>query len=149
MPPPSDHPSLKLQLMPEPFCVLQFSISDTSNLEHLHSLITASVLPSGTGFVSITRTPDEISVVVDVPGGGDFIQKDKFAWKCIKIVGPMDFGLTGVMCDITTPLKAAKIPIFALSTWNTDYILVGIDRFEEAIDVLKADDWGFHLVENH
>jgi len=51
--------------------------------------------------------------------------------------------LTGVLSSFTAPLKEAQIPVFAVSTWNTDYILVPIDKISGAIVVLKGDGWIF------
>ncbi|KAI9570295.1 hypothetical protein HD554DRAFT_2085227 [Boletus coccyginus] len=69
-----------------------------------------SVPKATSGIISITRTTEEISIVCEA-------EKDEGEWKCIKIVGPMDFELTGVICAFTTPLKDAGIPVFAISTW--------------------------------
>lgn len=70
-------------------------------------------------------------------------------------------GLTGVMCNFTTPLKEANISIYALSTWladitqecslrradesrrNTDYVLIPKDKIDEAVSVLQNDGWIF------
>jgi len=103
---------------------------------------------NGPGFFSVTRTPEEISIVGEITnsplvqslsgGVGD--------WRCIKIAGPMEFEITGVMCNFTTPLKAAGIPVYAVSTWNTDYVLVPKAKAEQAVEVLKSDGWHFTIV---
>lgn len=52
-------------------------------------------------------------------------------------------GLTGVMCNFTTPLKEATIPVFAISTWNTDYVLIPVVDVDKAVAVLSHDGWQF------
>lgn len=51
--------------------------------------------------------------------------------------------LTGVLASLTAPLKVAKVPVFALSTWKTDYVLVPTKKLQEAIRALRGDDWVF------
>ncbi|KAF9469819.1 ACT domain-containing protein [Collybia nuda] len=64
-------------------------------------------------------------------------------WTCIKIMGPMEHNLTGILADFSAPLKAAQVPIFAVSTWNTDYVLVPATMLDVAVTALKADGWSF------
>jgi hypothetical protein len=93
---------------------------------------------ASTGFLSITRTADELSIVCSpllVPAG----VKQEPGWRPFKIVGPLDFGLTGVLASILDPLAAARISIFSISTFSTDYVLVKHARVEEAVQVLRAD----------
>ena len=87
-------------------------------------------------FVSITRTSDELSIVCherDVPSG---VKADR-GWRALKIEGPLDLALTGVLASIAVPLAEARINIFAISTFDTDYVLVKADRVTEAIGVLR------------
>ncbi|KAI5120849.1 hypothetical protein M0805_007036 [Coniferiporia weirii] len=137
MSPPFDDPALSLILLNEQFVVQQLPV-DHRIPDVLLNLITRNI--SQGSLVSVTRTEEEISIVCD---NTSITPSDLSLWKCIKIKGPMDFGLTGIMCDFTTPLKAAGIPIFALSTWNTDYILVPEDKASDAVNVLKRDGWKF------
>jgi len=72
---------------------------------------------------SITRTLDELSVVVEssrVPPG--VTHEGPFA--VFMVEGPLDFSLTGIVARLTTPLAAAAIPVFVISTFDTDYVLV-------------------------
>ena len=78
----------------------------------------------GTAFWSITRTPDELSVVCDedrVPNGDARIET---GWRAFMIEGPLPFGLTGVVSGITSPLAEAGVPVFVISTFDTDWLLV-------------------------
>lgn len=94
-------------------------------------------------FVSITRTRDELSIVCnerDVPSG---VKADR-GWRALKIEGPLDLALTGVLASIAVPLAEARINIFAISTFDTDYVLVKADRVRDAIGVLRRAG---HVVE--
>ena len=87
-------------------------------------------------FVSVTRTPDELSIVCyesQVPGA----VKAERNWRMLGIKGPLDFSLTGVLASLVGPLSDAGIAVFAISTYNTDYLLVKTDRFERAMEILK------------
>lgn len=93
-------------------------------------------------FVSVTRTRDELSVVCDeaeVPGDG----RAERGWRAFEVEGPLDFSLTGVLAGLTAPLATAAIPVFAVSTFDTDYLLVPGHRLSEAVDALRRA--GFQL----
>lgn len=87
-------------------------------------------------FVSITRTSDELSIVCSEK----YVPLDVKAernWRMIKLKGPFDFNLTGVLASLLTPLSDAGIPIFAISTYDTDYLLLKEDNFDRAISILE------------
>jgi hypothetical protein len=74
-------------------------------------------------FVSVTRSEDELSVVCpdeNVPDG----VKAESGWVCFKLEGPFPFAQTGVLASFIDPLTEQGVPIFAISTYNTDYVLV-------------------------
>jgi len=133
MPPPADHPCLQLELLPQPFYVKQLQIGEPIPVEFLSELNLQKT--GGHGLFSITRTREEISIVGEASGDGD--------WRCIKIAGPMEFSLVGVLASFTAPLRTARVPVFAISTWNTDYVLVPKGDVEQALDALKKDGWQF------
>jgi hypothetical protein len=87
-------------------------------------------------FVSITRTRDELSIVCDERHAPPGVKADR-GWRALKIEGPLDLSLTGVLASIAVPLAEARINIFAISTFDTDYVLVKADRVTEAIGVLR------------
>jgi len=91
----------------------------------------------GGEFYSISRTAVELSIVC-----ADTIKLDsaqaETGWSCIEVAGPLDFGLTGILAAMAKPLAAAKISIFAISTFDTDYILVKTDMLPPARQVLQA-----------
>lgn len=86
---------------------------------------------------SITKTDDEISVVCS-----SSIQLNcettSTGWLGYKVIGPLDFSLTGILADLSTVLAKAKISIFAISTYDTDYILVKADKLSFASEALRS-----------
>jgi len=88
-------------------------------------------------FLSITRTRDELSIVCEakrVPAA----VKQEGGWRVLKVAGPLDFSLIGILASLTEPLAKASISIMAISTFDTDYLMVKEAKLEEAIKVLKA-----------
>lgn len=88
-------------------------------------------------FWSVTRAPGELSVVcaaVDVP---DDIKADK-GWAALRLHGPFEFTLTGILAGVLNPLRDAGVGIFALSTFDTDYVLVAGARLADAVAALRA-----------
>ena len=79
--------------------------------------------------------PDEFSVVRLAPG-----------WRCLRVSGPLDFEMTGVLSALSSPLARAGIPIFVLSTYNTDYLLVKSVSLQQSLTVLR--DSGYLVVDN-
>lgn len=74
-------------------------------------------------FVTVSRTRDEVSVAcleARVPAE----QQAERGWRAFKVEGPLDFALTGILARLATPLAEAGISIFAISTYDTDYLLV-------------------------
>ncbi len=89
------------------------------------------------GFWSVTRTPDELSVVAArhlVPAG----VRAEGAWRALRVAGPIPFSATGILASLAAPLATAGVSVFAISTFETDYVLVGADRLEAASDALSA-----------
>lgn len=87
-------------------------------------------------FSSVTRTHDELSIVCEedrVPVDA----KREGGWRCLKLEGPLDLSLTGVLASLLRPLADAGVPIFALSTYDTDYVLVRDGQLEDAIAALR------------
>lgn len=85
----------------------------------------------------IARTPDELSIVVE----SRFIPSDTRAehgWRLIRFPSPLPFGLTGIFASVCTPLADARIPIFAFSTFDTDYIMVNAAHLDSAATALRA-----------
>ncbi len=91
-------------------------------------------------FVSITKTDDELSIVCreDIIEEGVVCEKD---WRMLKILGPLDFSLIGILASISSILAENKISIFAISTYDTDYILLKNDKIEDAVKILRANNF--------
>lgn len=88
-------------------------------------------------FFSISRTDDELSIVCSensVPGN---IKSEK-NWRALKVIGPLDFSLTGILASLANALAEAKISILAVSTFDTDYILVKSRNLEKTVKVLSS-----------
>ncbi len=89
----------------------------------------------GDDYFSITRTDDELSIVCSQERVPDGIRAER-DWRAFKVEGPLDFSLTGILASLTKPLAEAGISIFAISTFNTDYLLVKADKLDKAVKVL-------------
>lgn len=88
-------------------------------------------------FRSVTRTDNEVSVVCrdhDVPAG----ESAERGWRVLEVLGPLDFSLTGVVASLVVPLAEEDLPIFLISTFETDYVLVRIADLGRAIDALEG-----------
>ncbi|KAJ3789220.1 ACT domain-containing protein [Lentinula aff. detonsa] len=138
MAPPIDHLSLHLHVLPG-----TFFISKLEPTEPVPQSIVNLLVKRGSLFLSLTRTPEETSIVGQWHDGIPEAFKPEAVWRCIKLQGPMEFSLVGVLAQLTAPLKEAEIGIFVVSTWNTDYLLVNELNLELAMETLKADGWTF------
>lgn len=92
---------------------------------------------SRSAFFSVTRTPEELSVITAASALPEGLTCSR-GWRCFRVEGPLDFSLTGVLASLAAPLAEAGISIFAVSTHDTDYVLVREAQFEEAARVLAA-----------
>jgi len=99
----------------------------------------AAPLPEWAGkglFSSITRTADELSIVctaANVPTE----HKPKTPWVCLKIEGPFSFSEVGILASVIVPLAERGVPIFAISTFDTDYLLVGEEYTGATLQALQ------------
>ena len=90
---------------------------------------------AGASFFSVTRTEDELSVVcpeAEVPEG---IIHEK-GWRALKLEGPFEFSMVGILSSVAAPLAEAGVSIFAVSTFDTDYVLVREGQLDLAVDAL-------------
>jgi hypothetical protein len=94
-------------------------------------------------FISITRTTDELSIVCRDRYVPDQVKCDR-GWRVLKVEGPLDLILTGILASLTAPLAEAQINLFAISTYDTDYVLVKDDNLMCAVDVLRQTG---HLIQ--
>ena len=93
-------------------------------------------LPLGGSLVALAITPDEISLVVPE----EFAPPDartEGGWRALRVAGPLDFSLTGVLSALIAPLAQAGVSIFAVSTFDTDYVLARESTLATALDTLR------------
>ena len=117
---------MELRTLPEPYAIVR-----------LHP---GAELPSWVDrgpFRSVTRTDNEVSVVCrdrDVPGG----ESAERGWRVLEVAGPLNFSLTGVVASLVVPLAEEDVPIFVVSTFETDYVMVRGGDLERAADALRG-----------
>jgi hypothetical protein len=87
-------------------------------------------------FFSITCTADELSVVCHQDAVPEDITCER-NWRCLRVAGPLPFSVVGVLASLTAPVAEAGISVFAISTFDTDYLLVKRDDFDKAIAALQ------------
>lgn len=95
----------------------------------------------------IGKTEEELSVVLatkEITNQMQILQRED-DWKALKVEGVLDFSLVGILAQIATILAEESISIFALSTFNTDYILVKNEKLDSAIKVLKTNGFQVEL----
>ncbi|CAM3668683.1 ACT domain-containing protein [Kibdelosporangium persicum] len=105
----------------------------------LAKLPPGSPLPSlstSDGLVSVTSTPDEVSVVslTDIAPAGAKVDQ---GWRLLTVRGPLEFTLTGIMASLAGSLAAAGVPLYAMSTFDTDHILVKATDLDRAVVALR------------
>ncbi len=93
-------------------------------------------------FYSITKTSDELSIVCESKNIPNDI-KAEIGWGLIKVQGPLDFGLSGILASLANPLAVEKISIFAISTFDTDYIMVKEANLQKAKSTLENSGFIF------
>jgi uncharacterized protein len=86
-------------------------------------------------FTSITRTTEELSIVCPADNLPTAVHSSHH-WICLKLEGPFPFSQTGVLLSFIEPLSRKDIPIFAISTYDTDYVLIQ-EEFAWAIEILR------------
>lgn len=117
---------LQLAILPETLAIVR--LSQTAEIP---------AWATGGSFFSVTRTPDELSIVVEqsrVPPG----EQSQNGWRAIKAIGPFDLGEVGVLASLAAPLAAAKISVFVLATFDTDYLLVAGNNLANAVTALES-----------
>lgn len=90
---------------------------------------------------AIVRTEDELSIVCLQEFVPDSIKREA-GWRCLKVQGPLDFSQVGILASIALPLAESGISIFAISTYDTDYILLKETKLELALHVLTQAGFG-------
>lgn len=91
----------------------------------------------GKDFFSITKTQDELSIVCLEDKVPQHVKVEK-GWRCLKVEGPLDFGLTGILSSLVQPLAQAEISVFSISTFDTDYLMIKKENLQKTIEILAA-----------
>jgi hypothetical protein len=111
----------------------------------VHRLAPDTALPAAVATacpVFLARTEDELSVVcssaIELAS-----QRQEQGWRCLKVEGPLDFALTGILAKLSGTLAEAGISLFAVSTFDTDYLLVRSGALDGALEALAGS--GCHL----
>jgi hypothetical protein len=99
-------------------------------------------------FFSVTRTAEELSVVCPQTNVPEGIKKDE-GWRCLKVEGPLDFSAAGILASLTMPLAKEEIGVFAVSTYNTDYLLVKEQHLEKAVQILAQNEHRIQYLKNY
>ena len=123
--------NLFLSVLSEAFTIHKFS-PDAS--------IPEEILKSN--FYSVSKTESELSLVCSEIIEVQSLESSK-GWKCLKIKGPLDFNLTGILAGISDILAQANISIFAISTFDTDFVLVRSQDLPSARNKLKKAGYKF------
>jgi len=123
--------TLRLKLLDEIFSIHRFSKSKEVPFEVFQS-----------SFFSISKTDEELSIICPASLAFDSEQCNN-GWMCIKVIGPLDLNLIGIMSKLSSVLTEAQISVFALSTYDTDYILIKSEKAKEAKEALEAAGYKF------
>ncbi len=115
---------MNLKILPQAFTVCQ--ISDASEVDFSQA------------FVFFSKTDEEFSLVCETASVPANTIAREDGWRGFRVCGVLDFSLVGILAEISGVLAAQKISIFAVSTYNTDYIFTKADAFDRAISVLSA-----------
>ena len=110
---------------------------------NIHRLASDSSLPeaiSECDFYSLSKTADELSLVCPEHLA---VKSEKHSpdWKCLKVAGPLDFKLTGILVGITDVLAKERISVFAISTFDIDYILIKKQNLTNAVSALERAEY--------
>ncbi|MBT3715762.1 MAG: ACT domain-containing protein [Deltaproteobacteria bacterium] len=111
----------------------------------IHKLDQSTNLPEGLTeceFYSLSNSREELSLVCPEQ---ILIQSENSSpnWKCLKVAGPLDLKLTGILAGLSDTLEKAKISIFAISTFETDYLLIQEQVLETAKTALESAGYKF------
>jgi hypothetical protein len=121
------NPARVLRLLPGRFAVCRFAAD---------APLPAWLFHQEARWWSITRTAHELSVVCDEDDLPPSVTRVERGWRCFELEGPIPFATTGVIAGLAAPLAAAGVPVFVISTFDTDYLLVkdaDLDRARAAL----------------
>ena len=127
----------------EPYKLVLSVLEETFSIHRLAPDASLPEAVSECDFYSLSKTTDELSLVcpehIAVKS-----EKSNPDWKCLKVAGPLDFELTGILAGITEVLAKEKLSVFAISTFDTDYILIKKQGLTAAISALERAGYQFN-----
>ena len=118
---------MQIELLNDNFCVCKIDDVSQADIQ--------------SDFFFLAKTDSEISLVCkefDAPK--ESVSVDR-VWRGLRIVGTLDFSLVGILADISSVLAKAGAPIFAVSTYDTDYILIKQDYLDKALTALEESGY--------
>ncbi|MDP9189585.1 MAG: ACT domain-containing protein [Actinomycetota bacterium] len=118
-------PALRLKILPGDYAVCRLDPDDDPPL------------PAAEGLFSVTRTDEEISIVCPVASALPAARAEG-PFTALRVAGTLDFSLTGVLASLTSALAEVGVSVFAISTYDTDYMLVSRDRLPQAVEAIRS-----------
>ena len=106
-------------------------------------LARAEQVPWEAQFVFVGKTDEELSLVCPVESVPMECLQQERGWRCFRVEGPLNFTLVGILSKITGVLAERQIPVFAVSTFDTDYLLVRTDHLCQARTALELAGYTF------
>jgi len=88
--------------------------------------------------LAVIWTPDELSIVSAADSVPESVRSE-LGWRVLRVAGPLDFSLVGILAALTGALARAEVAVFSLSTFDTDYLLVRERDLERALSALESD----------
>lgn len=122
--------ALTLEVLPDRLALCRFE-SDTP--------LPAWVFHAEARLWSITRTPEELSVICGEDDLPPSVTVARRGWRALRVKGMLELSMTGVLNALTAPLATAAVPVFAFSTFDTDYLLVPGADLERALEALRTE----------
>lgn len=92
-------------------------------------------------YIFLAKTDEEISLVCQSEHAPQETLEAEHGWRAMRVTGVLDFSLTGILARISELLAIAGVSIFAVSTYNTDYILVKQEQLDEAVSALENGEY--------
>ncbi|KAI9105537.1 ACT domain-containing protein [Phlyctochytrium arcticum] len=142
---PASQTKLTLIYHPTPLSVHRLSPSPVNLAATSHLLLH----PPTDTLISLTITPSELSLVLptSIPLTA-FTSKDlenaEHGWVAFRVRGVLDFGMVGVMANLSRGLASAKVSVFVISTFDTDWVLVKEEKANDAANIWRGD--GFSVI---
>ena len=122
--------TISLLILPDEFGLYQFDRGHQLKAEVLNQL----------SWYTLSKTTSELSLLCPAQEQcvvAEAASKKELSWRCFQVNAQMDFSLVGILASIIDPLRDNKVPVFVVSTFDTDYVLVKEDMLEKAIGILN------------